>query len=140
MNTFALALMFFNASQTFNLPPKLLESICFVETKHDVKAIHEGDGDSDSLGICQVKLATAQWLGFKGSEHDLMRPEVNIYFAAKYLAYQQRRYKNISRAIVAYNRGNATNLTTSTYSDKVLKQWETATNDKRAERRTASAN
>lgn len=127
MNTALLAIMFLNATKAFDLPPKLLDSMCYVESRHDINAIHEDDGGTDSLGVCQVKLSTAQWLGFTGDAQDLMDPETNIFYAAKYLSYQHRRYRNVERALVAYNKGNAKNLQSSEYSAKVIKQWGTAT-------------
>ena len=125
MNTTILALLFTAATNTFHLPPGLISSVCYVETKHDVNAIHHDDGGSDSLGICQIKLATAKDLGFDGTEKELMVPSVNIFYAAKYLARQHKRYDgNPVKAVIAYNRGNAKMLTATSYSDKVLKQWE----------------
>lgn len=118
-----LTALFIAASTQFNLPTGLLESLCYVESKHNVTAVHEDDGGSNSIGVCQVKLVTARWLGFEGSEEDLMLPENNIFYAAAYLSYQHRRYADITRAVVAYNRGNAMGLTSSDYSNKVIKQW-----------------
>lgn len=116
-------MLFQIATAKHQLPDNLLSSICYIESKHLVDAIHTDDGNSDSLGICQLKLDTAQWLGFEGDEDDLMKPFNNVEYAARYLSYQLNRYNDISRAIVAYNRGNAKGLTTSSYSDKVFKEW-----------------
>lgn len=117
--------LFTTATIQFNLPQGLLASLCFVESRHDVAAIHEDDGDSNSIGVCQIKLKTAQWFGFRGSERELMRPATNIYYAAAYLSYQQRRYKgDITKAVIAYNVGNAKGLTQTEYSAKVLGQWQ----------------
>lgn len=125
MNTTILALIFTTATQQFALPNGLLPSLCYVETKHDVNAVHYDDGGSDSLGICQIKLSTAKSLGFKGTQKQLMLPNTNIFYAAKFLRYQITRYHgNITKAVVAYNKGNAKNLTRSQYSDKVFKQME----------------
>lgn len=118
-----LTAIFIAASSTFNLPPGLLPSLCFVESHHDVKAIHHDDGGTDSLGICQLKLKTAQWMGFRGTERDLMNPKVNIYYSAKYLAYQLDRYEDTTRAVIAYNRGHAGQLTSTIYSDRVMSIW-----------------
>lgn len=115
--------LFLTVSTQFNLPNNLLSSLCYVESKHEINAIHLDDGGSKSLGICQVKYNTAKWLGFKGTESELMLPENNIYYAAKYLAYQQKRYSCINKAIIAYNKGNAKHFTKSKYRDKVIKQW-----------------
>ena len=122
MNT--LLALFTTATIQFNLPPGLLASLCFVESSHNVAAIHEDDGGSNSVGICQVKLTTAQWFGFKGTEKQLMNPATNIFYAAAYLSYQQRRYKgDVTKAVIAYNIGNAKGLTQTIYSNKVIDQW-----------------
>lgn len=106
------------------LPPNLLSSLCYVESTYDITAVHHDDGGTNSLGVCQIKLKTAKWLGFKGNELELMKPEVNIYYSGKYLAYQLRRYKgNITKAVIAYNFGNAKNLTSSKYQRKVFNKW-----------------
>lgn len=121
--TTTLALIFIAYTNMFNLPPELLSSLCFIESTHNISAVHKDDGGSNSVGICQVKLSTAQWLGFKGTEEQLMNPETNVYYAAKYLAHQIKRYNNIDRAVISYNQGSAGNLTQTEYSNKVLTKW-----------------
>ncbi len=106
------------------LPEGLLESLCWVESKHDVLAIHHDDGDADSLGICQIKLSTAKELGFKGTAKQLMNPKMNIKYSAKYLKWQIQRYGSTARGVIAYNRGNSRGLTTSRYQRKVFKKWK----------------
>ena len=128
MSHVILSLMFASASGEFNLPTGLLDSLCFIESSHNIKAIHKDDGGSNSVGICQLKYKTAKWLGFKGTEKDLMDPQTNIYFSAKYLHYQISRYNDIERAVVAYNIGNAKGLANTAYSDKVFKQWRQTSN------------
>jgi len=123
MSVILLTLLFTTTSKQFELPENLLSALCFVESSHRVSAIHKDDGDGNSVGVCQVKLSTAKWLGFKGTEKQLMNPKTNIYYAAKYLASQRKRYKSITKAIIAYNRGNAKGLTSTKYSDKVIKYW-----------------
>jgi soluble lytic murein transglycosylase len=116
--------LFLSLTTQYNLPPKLLDSVCYIESHYDVKAVHKDDGGENSLGVCQVKLSTAKFLGFKGSEAQLMRPEVNAKYAAKYIKYQLNRYEgNIEKAIISYNRGNAKGLTRTKYSLKVLKVY-----------------
>ena len=129
--------LFLNASIQYTLPPQLLESVCFVETKWDVKAVHPHDGKGDSLGICQVKLATAQMLGFKGTAAQLMVPSTNIRYAAKYLRHQLNRYNgDVTKAIIAYNRGNARGLTSTQYSDKVNERLTEVTREVASEVQT----
>ena len=124
MDTIALLLMFTSVTNHFDLPPRLLESICYVESNHQVHALHKDDGGTPSIGVCQVKLATAKWLGFKGDEKKLLIPSNNIYYAGKYLRYQMDRYGTAKQAVIAYNVGNAKGLTNTKYSDKVFKQWK----------------
>lgn len=124
MSTLTIALLFSSISAQFNLPPDLLSSLCYIESKHNINVVHYDDGGSDSIGICQIKFETAKSLGFTGTQELLMNPRINIFYAAKYLDYQRRRYHgSISKAIVAYNRGNANGLTYTEYSYKVIKQW-----------------
>ena len=119
-----LAALFISASMQFNLPPGLLSSLCFVESRHDVTAIHVDDGGTDSIGVCQIKLKTSQWLGFDGNEEDLLEPKTNILYAAAYIRYNMDRYDGqVERAVVAYNKGNAKGLTRTTYSMKVMNEW-----------------
>lgn len=119
--------LFISTSVQFNLPPGLLSSVCYVETGHNIQAIHYNDGHGNSIGICQIKYKTAKWLGFTGTEQELLNPATNIYYAAAYLSYQRRRYKGaIHKAVIAYNYGHAGSLTTTEYQLKVYKQWQLA--------------
>lgn len=119
----SLTLIFIAATNTFNLPNNLLSSLCYVESAHNVNAVHNDDGNGDSLGVCQVKFNTAKFMGFKGDEEDLMDPRVNAYYAAKYLAHQINRYNSIEKGIIAYNMGSAKQLTETEYSVKVMNEW-----------------
>ncbi len=106
-----------------NLPPGLLSSLCYVESNHNIYAVHRDDGRGNSVGICQIKIDTAKGMGFKGNEEDLMRPENNIYYAGKYLSHQRTRYNSLTKGVIAYNIGHAGVLTSSRYQDRVFKQW-----------------
>lgn len=119
-----LTVLFLSLTTQYNLPPKLLDSVCYIESHYDVNAIHKDDGGENSLGVCQVKLSTAKWLGFTGNEKQLMRPEVNAKYAAKFLRYQLNRYHdNEVKAVTAYNRGHSTKTGDSKYMRKVFKKW-----------------
>jgi soluble lytic murein transglycosylase-like protein len=124
-----LSTLFLSANLTFNLPPGLLESICYVESKHQVNAIHHHDGDDSSYGVCQIKYKTAVWLGYKDTRAQLMSPKTNIYYAAKYLAWQRKRYKgSLQKAVIAYNMGHA-RITETVYSRRVFAQWRITSNE-----------
>ncbi len=127
-----LVLAFMAASQTFNLPPGLLQAVCKVESNHTVAAINHNDKGSPSLGVCQVKLATAKFLGYAHTEDTLLSdPKVNAYYAAKYIRRQLDRYQgDTTKAVAAYNAGscryNAEGLIKNRqYVTKVLAAWET---------------
>jgi len=115
-----LLLLFVSATSTFNLPQGLLSALCFVESSHRVEAMHKDDGGSNSIGVCQIKYTTAKELGFKGTSKDLRKPEVNIYYAAKYLAKQIKKYHSVDKGIVAYNLGHYS-PTYTVYLHKVTK-------------------
>lgn len=120
-----LTAIFLSVSVQYGLPARLLSSVCYVETKHVVNSIHYNDGFGNSVGICQIKLATARSLGFKGTEKQLMEPRYNIKYAGKYLRHQIRRYNgNVAKGVIAYNMGHAGDLTTTKYQAKVFRQWK----------------
>ncbi len=106
MEPTTLLIAFMSATQAFDLPPGLRESICWVESRHKVTAVHFNDGGSDSLGVCQIKLPTASLLGFKGTKAELQVSTTNIYYAGKYLRKNLDRYDgDIRKAVAAYNAG-----------------------------------
>ena len=133
MNTATLLLLFSTMTQHFDLPKGLLSALCFVESSHDIKAIHIDDGEHNSVGVCQVQLPTAKTMGFKGTEVQLQNPKTNIFYAAKYLHMQLNRYDgDIVKAISAYNSGTYRltrngKLINQHYVDKVFNAWEERT-------------
>lgn len=120
-----LSLIFIAVTAQLHLPPNLLSSICYIESRHVATAIHHDDGGSDSIGLCQIKHKTAKWMGFKGNEKDLLDPKINAYYAGKYLKYLLKRYDNNTiKAVIAYNIGNTRSLTTTNYQRKVFNKWK----------------
>jgi soluble lytic murein transglycosylase-like protein len=79
--------------------------------------------------MCQIKLSTARWLGYKGSPAKLWKdPRVNAHWAAKYLRYQIKRYKgDILCGVSAYNAGSchkaAGKIRNTNYIKLVFKSW-----------------
>ena len=118
-----LSLFFHMASSSFNLPDGLINSVCWVESRHNVGAIHHHDGNGDSIGLCQIKLSTARGVGFTGTADQLMDPMVNTYYAAAYLRHQIDRYKDVTAGLVAYNQGSIKESTSTSYSDSVKREW-----------------
>lgn len=120
----SLEVLFMAATIRYNLPAGLLESLCYVESKHQVWAVHVDDGGSDSIGICQVKKSTARTFRKHVTTKQLFTPEINIDIAARYLKHQIVRYHSVRKAVIAYNLGHAAGLTHTKYQVKVYKQWE----------------
>ncbi len=125
-----LILAFATVTQTFALPPGLINAICYVESHHKPAAINAHDGGSASFGVCQIKLATARDLGFGGTADELRRNDViNVYYAAKYLKQHSNKYNNDYRkAVSAYNAGkhrvDDNGVTKNhVYVAKVFKAW-----------------
>lgn len=126
-----MAILFTTVTHTFSLPPGLLSAICFVESGHTVQAMRHNDGGgATSVGACQIKLATARMLGFKGTENELKNPTVNIHYSGKFLRWQLNRYRGDTlKAVAAYNAGTyRTNdqglIKNRKYVHKVLLAWE----------------
>ena len=98
--------MILSTSKIVKVPSALLLAICMQETGL-TNAVHNHDGGSPSIGICQVKEATAKGLGYKGTARELKDPQTNIYWAARYIKYQEGRYgDNWCRVTAAYNAGS----------------------------------
>ncbi len=130
MSSTALALAFAAATTSFNLPEGLLPAICYVESKHVIRAINVDDGGSSSVGVCQLKLATARLMGYTGTVSRLQTDAAtNAYYAAKYIRYQLDRYGGDShKAVSAYNAGthrvNDLGQTKNRkYVEKVYRAW-----------------
>ena len=103
------------------VPHRLLKSICMVESKLNPKAFNKYDGGSPSYGLCQVKLKTAKWVGYRGNARGLFNPYTNAGLAGKYLRYQLDRYNgDWIKAISAYNRGSARLTKNRKYVNLVL--------------------
>lgn len=109
-------------SKIENVPFRLLNAICFVESRHNPNAINQYDGGSASYGLCQIKISTARFMGFKGAVHSLFDVTINTRLAAKYLHYQLTRYRgDWIKAISAYNRGHAgKTITNQDYVNQVM--------------------
>lgn len=129
MNTILLAITFTAITNQYSLPQGLLSSLCYVESKHNVQAVNEDDGRGPSLGICQIKEATAKMIGFKGSKKELMVPDFNIKYAGLYLSKQLKRYNgDVKKAVAAYNAGSYIpgkngQPVNNIYVRKVFSQW-----------------
>lgn len=93
-------------SKTIGIHGSLLLAVCTQET--GLKNIFiENDRGTPTIGICGIKKATANTVGFDGTERELMDIKINIWYAAKYLKYQIKRYDgDYCKAVAAYNAGS----------------------------------
>jgi soluble lytic murein transglycosylase-like protein len=93
-------------SKQVGVSASLMLAICTHES--GLRNIHnENDHGTPSIGICQLKVATAQLLGFKGTRKNLEDPMTNAKWAARYLKMQLERYDNDGcKAVAAYNSGS----------------------------------
>lgn len=123
-------MMFLALSTVYQLPAGLNRAVCQVESGLNANAIHRDDGGANSVGICQIQLPTARFLGFKGSETKLYEVDVNLRLSSAYLHYQLLRYRgDVGKAISAYNMGhfklNSKGVVANkSYVDKVMKAWK----------------
>lgn len=119
-----LASLFLTTSLSLGLPLGLLDSICWIESGYNPKAVNASDGKTGSVGLCQIQPSTAKSLGFKGTSKQLFDPKTNIKWAGKYLKYQLERYHwDVKRAVCAYNRGFSATDGRNKYTRLVLGKW-----------------
>lgn len=97
-----------NAAKIAHVSGVLLLAICTHESGGFTNNYNPNDKGTPSIGSCQVKEATANFLGFKGNPKKLMNPKINARYAAKYLAYQQTRYGEDDwvKLTASYNAGS----------------------------------
>jgi soluble lytic murein transglycosylase-like protein len=96
-----------NAAKMAHVSGILLLAICTHESGGFTNNYNPNDKGTPSIGSCQVKEATANFLGFRGNPKKLMNPKINAQYAAKYLQFQQTRYGNDWVKLVAsYNAGS----------------------------------
>jgi len=114
-----LVALFLVTTTAYHLPSNLLAKICFVESSHRADLVVQDTNGRKSMGICQIQLRTAKYLGFDGEEEDLLDPATNIKFAGKYLYHQYRRYHSWIKAVKAYNAGFAKTNKPNEYYIKV---------------------
>lgn len=127
------------AADEFELDTALLYAICSVESHCRASAINKNDATQSrrlagikehSHGMFQIKMATARALGFKGAKKDLMRADINTWYAAKLLRQLYDKYDTTPEVISAYNAGRPIKGNVK-YVNKVLKYYVTYKIDKK---------
>jgi hypothetical protein len=86
-----------------SLPADVAEAVVFVESSYDPAVV----GRVGEVGLMQVRPATAAMLGFKGSEAELAKPEINIHYGVTYLSKAWRLAGgDLCRALMKYRAGH----------------------------------
>ena len=85
--------------------PTILAAICYHESNFHPEKVNKDDGGSGSYGLCQVKMALARSMGYRGSFSGMLHPEVNARIAAKILKYHSKKTRNQEELLAAYNAG-----------------------------------
>ena len=84
------------------VPETLVHRVIVRESKYHPDLIGRGG----TIGLMQIKLATARGLGYKGDAEGLRDPETNLTYGIKYLAGAYRAAEsNHDRAVHLYARG-----------------------------------
>jgi len=113
------------------IDPDLIRAVIWQESSGNPNAKrYEGPEVGYSYGLMGLTMGAATDMGYKGEEKDLIKPEINVKYGVKYLRYQYDRYKDLDKALTAYNAGHWTgNLT---YANAV---WKKMSQIKKAQRR-----
>ncbi|MCC6946719.1 MAG: lytic transglycosylase domain-containing protein [Bradyrhizobiaceae bacterium] len=83
------------------VPIELARRVVMRESSGNPRAVSKGN-----YGLMQIRLGTAQAMGYRGSAQGLLDPEVNMTYAMRYLAGAHRAAKgNHDRAVQLYARG-----------------------------------
>lgn len=118
------------AAEKAEVPEELLLAVCYVESNFKNVPPRQ-DGGSNSYGICQVKLETAQHMDFVYKHKMIASPErlsevyINAFYAGKVLHYNLSRYDgDWDKAIESFNKGSALSGGNGKYVQKVYNALE----------------
>jgi Transglycosylase SLT domain len=85
------------------LPADIAEAVVHVESNYDPSVI----GSVGEIGLMQVRPETAAMLGFRGSNEELAKPEVNVHYGVIYLSKAWRLANgDLCRALMKYRAGH----------------------------------
>jgi hypothetical protein len=86
-----------------NLPADIAEAVVRVESSFNPATI----GTVGEIGLMQVRPETAAMMGFRGSDAELARPEINIHYGVTYLGKAWRLANgDLCRALMKYRAGH----------------------------------
>jgi hypothetical protein len=89
--------------QNTGLPADIADAVVHVESNYDPTTI----GGVGEIGLMQIRPETAAMLGFKGSNDELAKPEINIHYGVIYLSKAWRLANgDLCRALMKYRAGH----------------------------------
>ncbi|MEO6839922.1 MAG: transglycosylase SLT domain-containing protein [Bradyrhizobium sp.] len=89
--------------QHTGLPADIADAVVHVESNYDPATI----GGVGEIGLMQIRPETAAMLGFRGSNDELARPEINIHYGVMYLSKAWRLADgDLCRALMKYRAGH----------------------------------
>lgn len=91
------------------LPADIAEAVVHVESNYDPTVI----GRVGEIGLMQVRPETAAMLGFRGTNEELAKPEVNVHYGVIYLSKAWRLANgDLCRALMKYRAGHGEEIMT----------------------------
>lgn len=88
-------------AQANGVPEALVHRVIVRESRYQPRLVGRGG----TIGLMQIKLATARSLGYTGTAEGLRDPNTNLTYAVKYLAGAYRAANGDHRRAVAYYAG-----------------------------------
>lgn len=114
-----IAVMVENTAVAHDVPLELAHAVVRVESNYNPRAT----GSDGTVGLMQIKPATARGLGFSGSARELYQPKTNLEWGIRYLAGARKLAKgNVCRTVLKYQGGHGAERMTNasaTYCGKV---------------------
>ena len=107
------------------LNPVLVSALVKTESNFNTKAIAKEKKVHDySIGLMQIRVATARQMGFSGNKNLLFKRKVNLEYGLRYLKQIAVRYHgNVKKTISAYNAGTACRFCNQTYVKRVIRNY-----------------
>lgn len=100
------------------LPADIAEAVVHVESNYDPTVI----GSVGEIGLMQLRPETAAMLGFRGSNEELAKPEVNVHYGVVYLSKAWRLANgDLCRALMKYRAGHGEEVMTKRSVDYCLR-------------------
>jgi soluble lytic murein transglycosylase-like protein len=91
------------------LPADIADAVVQVESNYNPATI----GGVGEIGLMQIRPQTAAMLGFRGSNEDLARPEINIHYGVTYLSKAWRLANgDLCRTLMKYRAGHGEEVMT----------------------------